>query len=854
MSKTAILAALALVFSFSGLAAPSIDVQKNSDGSELTLDIDAEDVGGVRINQIPSTWTVENKKEAGSIFTSDTSEGYAAWAWASDKSAVDISITFAKENSGEESLKLTAENSDGEQTVEDVLIGSNDEKPKDSRLRFNDDFSDSEINEYRAYSGSKQNLELTSKGAKISREGSGEDFFLLKDRYKASGPREASLRFKVDTSNWKRNAYIIFTSGEELWTVKAAVQADNLLLARNGEVLEKKPLDIKDGEWHEMKVDIKGDTLRFYLDGDKELTYSKEVNFQEGVAGFGNRGDIEHATVFRDFRYSKSERDSDEPGDPGNNPPTSGKDVIFEEDFNTDLKDWENIHGKGGKIVEKNGEKALWLHEGPGSSDSVDNYLRYELDEEVKPGVVEFTVLQESLCNSYCRSNEIMLKPEEEVGKGTKNENNIIELDFKHRNIGSGQKVTVNSGAQNNLENNPFDGGWKTFKLYLDWEEREIEKLSINGEKVGENFEFQGEVDGIKAIDINRGYYASEDIWVDSVKVYNKEEEDSTFPEDPVDPTNPVQRKQDSISFEDGAFSSISSNGPLKIVKGETKTSGKNGYEVSQKHSTEGQNSLHLASYGSLNPIKIGFKADLTDVEKLVYDGYPEANNAMNGDIKVYAGGKQISNELVFHPMGEPAPEEDVWHEDIEEDVSSIEGEEMVSFRVRGSGNDAYFDNIRFLNSEGEEITGEVVGSVEKKRDASEYLKNYPEVEQDQDGDITIEPDTPENQVISTGNEITQSEIDSASETIDEVEKNINRLNQNIDPMIDYYKGRDSEKAQAWTEVQIKISAADSKIESIRSKLQSARNGDDIAKSEITNDIETLQTGIQKATDLILEA
>lgn len=284
---------------------------------------------------------------------------------------------------------------------------------------------------------------------------------------------------------------------------------------------------------------------------------------------------------------------------PENPPPPRDEDTIFQDDFESDLDGWENIHGKGGDIVEKNGRKSLWLHEGPGSRDSVDNYLRYELDQEVKPNVVEFTVLQEELCDGYCRSNEIMLKPEKELDGTTKNENNLIELDFKHRNIGPGQKVTVNNGGQNDLQSNPFDGGWKTFRLYLDWEQQEIDKLTINGEKKAENIKFKGEVNGIKAIDINRGYYNSEPIWIDNVKMQGKSEIGDDEDDENSSNSNP--------SFEDGFEDGTYKDKWSIVWKNAGEIEPSNDWKVKDQSDTltslEGDKSLYLDSYGDPNII-----------------------------------------------------------------------------------------------------------------------------------------------------------------------------------------------------------------------------------------------------------
>lgn len=164
-------------------------------------------------------------------------------------------------------------------------------------------------------------------------------------------------------------------------------------------------------------------------------------------------------------------------------------------------------------------------------------------------------------------------------------------------------------------------------------------------------------------------------------------------------PTTTETPADRSLSFEDGRVGDQEPPAPWYIRAGADKTGGKNTIEVSDAYASHGEKSMHIASYGDLREIQIAVEVDLTRVETIRYDAYLEASNPNWGDVKVNVGGETVSRTLVG---GDPP--EDRWYRDVEADVSAFSGVHTLYFWVRGEPNDAYFDNFRFLDADGNVI------------------------------------------------------------------------------------------------------------------------------------------------------
>ena len=174
-------------------------------------------------------------------------------------------------------------------------------------------------------------------------------------------------------------------------------------------------------------------------------------------------------------------------------------------------------------------------------------------------------------------------------------------------------------------------------------------------------------------------------------------EDSATVTVEDATPTPPTTGE--SLSFEEANVGDTNPPAPWYIKEGATKTSGKNTREISDEYASEGSKSMHVASYGDLREIQIAVDVDLTDVETVMYDAYVEANNPNWGDIKVNVDGQTVSSDLVGG-----YPPEDQWYKNTEADMSTFTDEHTLYFWVCGNRNDAYFDNFRFLDANGDPI------------------------------------------------------------------------------------------------------------------------------------------------------
>jgi len=150
-----------------------------------------------------------------------------------------------------------------------------------------------------------------------------------------------------------------------------------------------------------------------------------------------------------------------------------------------------------------------------------------------------------------------------------------------------------------------------------------------------------------------------------------------------------------SLSFEDGDVGGRSPPSPWYMI-GTAAT-----HEISDAYASDGSKSMHIASYqSSLDRTEFAVDVDLTQVSTVLYDGYVESNNPNWGDIKVNVDDTTVSNQLVSGDSPENR-----WYSDVSVDVSGFSGTHTLAFWVRGNGNDAYFDNIRFVDSDGNSVS-----------------------------------------------------------------------------------------------------------------------------------------------------
>lgn len=179
---------------------------------------------------------------------------------------------------------------------------------------FSHDFEDQSLEDYVAVYGQKSDWSIESAldgYAAYSSIPQGNSFLKLDpDQYTWSGDRSASIDFKSDTSNWKKNAHLLFEDGDSTWIVGAHVQGDAILLMSDEgttgdwQGIEKVDHNIADGDRHTLASEITGSTFSISLDGQEVLTSDVGSTPGTGSIGFGLHGDIEVGAWFDNFRVS----------------------------------------------------------------------------------------------------------------------------------------------------------------------------------------------------------------------------------------------------------------------------------------------------------------------------------------------------------------------------------------------------------------------------------------------------------------------------------------------------------------------------------------------------------------------
>jgi PKD repeat protein len=118
---------------------PSVSVSSDSGsaGSTATVAIDAENSQTVQLSSIPTNWTIVEKATDGAAFRnnigSDTS--YTEWAWSSEQSTANISVTFeipSDAKSATLTMDATAEDTAGNaaETSVAVTVKGQNQRPK----------------------------------------------------------------------------------------------------------------------------------------------------------------------------------------------------------------------------------------------------------------------------------------------------------------------------------------------------------------------------------------------------------------------------------------------------------------------------------------------------------------------------------------------------------------------------------------------------------------------------------------------------------------------------------------------------------------------------------------------------
>lgn len=162
-----------------------------------------------------------------------------------------------------------------------------------------------------------------------------------------------------------------------------------------------------------------------------------------------------------------------------------------------------------------------------------------------------------------------------------------------------------------------------------------------------------------------------------------------------------------SVSFEQTSVGAPKPADPWSIVKDPTSDSF-NSVEISSDHATDGSQTLHMTGNGDLDRILVGVDADLSDVATVRCDVYIKKADVSWGEIWFgrWLDGESDKRIGFMGQTGEGSDRFDKTGEftDLEGDMSDLSGEHEIVFNMRGN-NEAYFDNLRFLNSAGEMLS-----------------------------------------------------------------------------------------------------------------------------------------------------
>jgi hypothetical protein len=125
-----------------------------------------------------------------------------------------------------------------------------------------------------------------------------------------------------------------------------------------------------------------------------------------------------------------------------------------------------------------------------------------------------------------------------------------------------------------------------------------------------------------------------------------------------------------------------------------------NSVEISDQHATHGSQTLHMSANGELENLLVGVNVDLSDVATVRCDVYLERANVSWGFINLGSwDGSDVNRAIGFLGQTGGGASNDATGEftDLDGDVSEWTGEHELVFNVQGD-NEAYFDNLRFLD------------------------------------------------------------------------------------------------------------------------------------------------------------
>lgn len=165
------------------------------------------------------------------------------------------------------------------------------------------------------YSGSTDNWDVTDHDGDGDLEaeassGGHTDPLIIRDRAElcVTGDRTISVNYTSDTSNWKRNAFILFEDGGRgFWEVKVAVQGDAIIIKDpSGDQVLKKSLNTPSSARFAVEVTQNTtagtSTIEVRLDDQTVAQHTVNREIDGGTIGFGSRtGSLSIRTWFDDL-------------------------------------------------------------------------------------------------------------------------------------------------------------------------------------------------------------------------------------------------------------------------------------------------------------------------------------------------------------------------------------------------------------------------------------------------------------------------------------------------------------------------------------------------------------------------
>lgn len=170
------------------------------------------------------------------------------------------------------------------------------------------------------------------------------------------------------------------------------------------------------------------------------------------------------------------------------------------------------------------------------------------------------------------------------------------------------------------------------------------------------------------------------------------------------DDTEPSGGAEKRISFERASAGAAEPADPWSVVNDPYPNS--NSVEISDQHATHRSQTLHMSAFGSLENLLVGVSADVSGVATVLCDVYIERSNHYNGFMNFGSwDGDEVNRAIGFQGQTGGGASNDVTGEftDLEGDISEWTGEHLLVFNVQGD-NEAYFDNLRFLDANGDPV------------------------------------------------------------------------------------------------------------------------------------------------------